>query len=496
MKKTMMAAAAVCCFFFSSVPSSASEIVKNYLYDYDDAPFTTIGSGFYEEIRLSAEEAARKPALAQALAGHAFDHGGMLEEEFLDYCDIIREIRGNMGDEMTASVEYTVLPQRDDDIVFSYIGYYYGYSGGAHGYYSYTGLNFDPRTGNMLELTDICSDPEQLRTVLEQSLLEKYPDGSFALSGASLASYGVSEGETPYNWVMGPQGLTFFFNPYEIASYAEGVLYIQIRFEEYPDLFREDYSSKGSYAFTLHNWMDPEYDLDGDLIPDPITLGTDYDDNGEPCGITVCAGGSTCRLDDDLSYEMYPVLLHLEDGRNYLYLHELYDNDYRGIRVIDLNGTSPFLAGDFPGGQVISSDEETGGTVKNVLADPDAFSLASHFDLLSSYTAYRNYTIGADGMPVPLDDWYTIQAFWPLTVKKPLPASGVDPVTLEADGTSVTVPAGEQLTLLRTDGISQVDLALSSGGREIRIETDASVWPHTIGGEDENNFFEMTYYAG
>ena len=502
MKRVLVLAAAG--LFLLASPVLASGIVKCSLYDYIDEPYNLIGSGYYEEIRLFGEEAEEKPALAEALEKNAAEHGKTMEFEFRDYCAGIREMRetaeedsaDSMTDSVTASLEYRVLPQRDDDIVFSYVGNYSSYSGGAHGYYSYTGVNYDPQTGKLLELTDVFSDPDQLQTILEKQLLEKYPDSSFAANGGSLDAYGTGAEDTPYNFVLGPQGAIFFFNPYEIASYAEGLLMAQIRYADHPDLFLKDFTAKGSYAFAIPTWVEIEYDLDGDGTAETLYYGTQEDEYGQIISATVTAGGQTCTLDGDYSYGSFPVVMHTAQGKNYLYLNELYDDDMRGIRIVDLNAETPFLAGAFSGGPGAPDDARTEGMVTTFPSDPEAFPLLSRFDLLGTYSGERIYSVGEDGMPESQEVYYSVRHSAPLTVIKDLPALGLDPGTLEPDGSSVTVPAGEVLTIFRTDGDSAADLTRASGGSPVRIELDTSGWPHTINGEDENDFFEMIFYAG
>lgn len=500
-KIPVLAAAGIILFAF---PALASGIITNSLYDYIEEPYTTIGSGYYEEILLFGEDAQERAALAEGLEKHAAEHGESLEAEFSQYCDGIREMReyaenddaDSITDSVTASLEYDVLPQRDDAKVFSYVGHYYSYSGGVHGYYSYSGVSFDPQTGELLQLTDVFSDPDLLQTVLEEQLLAKYPDGSFAENGGSLDGYGTGEEDVPYNWVLGPQGAVFFFNPYEIASYAEGLHFTEIRYAEHPELFLKDYTAEGSYAFAIPTWVEIEYDLDGDGLPEKLLYGTELDEYGQVMSAKVTINDQTCSLDGDYSYGSFPVIMHTAQGKNYLYLYENYVDDMRGIRIVDLNGETPFLAGSFSGGPGAPEDAHTEGMARMFLSDPDAFTLLTRFDLLGTYSGWRTYAVGEDGMPVSSEAYYSVPESMPLTVKKDLPAQSLDPGTLEPDGSYVTILPGEQLTIFRTDGVSAVDLTRSSDGTPVRIELDVSAWPHTINQEDEEDFFEMIFYAG
>ena len=44
-------------------------------------------------------------------------------------------------------------------------------------------------------------------------------------------------------WSLDPRGISFYFNPYLIGSYAEGIFTTTIFFSERPDLFAKNVSS-------------------------------------------------------------------------------------------------------------------------------------------------------------------------------------------------------------------------------------------------------------
>ena len=116
------------------------------------------------------------------------------------------------------------------------------------------------------------------------------------------------------NWTLDPQGLTFYFNPYEIASYAEGLLTATILFKERPDLFQ------GPYRQPAAAYAQP--------FPAYYPLTTSLRDNGERDVISVyeakgsvhvMLNGTDNAFPVDLA-DLQPVLIHMEDGRNYLYI--------------------------------------------------------------------------------------------------------------------------------------------------------------------------------
>ena len=61
---------------------------------------------------------------------------------------------------------------------------------------------------------------------------------------------------------------------------------------------------------------------------------------------------------------------------------------------------------------------------------------------------------------------------------------------------NITVPAGTEFTLSRSDGTNYVDAVLADG-RLCRLEMDnGGSWPQTIGGEEIENLFDGLRFAG
>ena len=80
-----------------------------------------------------------------------------------------------------------------------------------------------------------------------------------------------------------------------------------------------------------------------------------------------------------------------------------------------------------------------------------------------------------------------------LTAKEEVPCEEVD-----RDGKvigSASIPAGEEVTLFRTDGDSLVDLA-TKDGRLMRVKVSAEHFPQTIDGKDAMELFDGIIFAG
>ena len=106
------------------------------------------------------------------------------------------------------------------------------YSGGAHGNYGSTGVNFDAQTGKLLELSDILTDEEGFQKKAEEELIRKlsdtYQDGLFDGYEDTIRQMW----ESGPNWYLDGAGITFIFQPYLIGPYAMGEAYVTLSYKD------------------------------------------------------------------------------------------------------------------------------------------------------------------------------------------------------------------------------------------------------------------------
>ncbi len=99
------------------------------------------------------------------------------------------------------------------------------FMGGAHGYTGRYGHTFDIRTGQELTLADLADNYDAFLS----AAVEQLKDISY---GAEYAAYGLNEGYEDQlaglfregNWYFNDEGLVLIANPYELASYAAGLI--------------------------------------------------------------------------------------------------------------------------------------------------------------------------------------------------------------------------------------------------------------------------------
>ena len=113
--------------------------------------------------------------------------------------------------------------------------------GGAHGSYSTNYLNFDPNTGHIIRLNDvfISGYKEELTKLLLNKLMKDV--GVANLEELQEKAYLQWTDMYPTeNFFMGKDGVTFFYNIYEIAPYSSGTTTITLSYEELKSLIKEN----------------------------------------------------------------------------------------------------------------------------------------------------------------------------------------------------------------------------------------------------------------
>ena len=229
------------------------------------------------------------------------------------------------------SYEFDVEMRRADTVAVSFLQQEYTGSSGVHGMYAWEGVNLDPLTGETITLSAVVKDKDALVKAVCQQLRQDYPQSNFDGLESRLQEDALAD---KLNWTLDPRGLTFYFNPYEIASYAEGLLMATILFREQPELFNIAYQqTAAAYAQPFSAYY-------------PLT--TSLNDNGRRDVIEVVHmdGAVRVRLNgQDTAIpaaltDLQPVLIHMEDGRNYLYIDGKGKDSVRQTLVVQLGAKS------------------------------------------------------------------------------------------------------------------------------------------------------------
>lgn len=97
----------------------------------------------------------------------------------------------------------------------------YRFTGGAHGNSEIRVLNIDQKTGELLTLSDIFSDIDQLKAVNHDCFTEKYAHDTAFMGGLFIEPDDLP---LPDNMSLESTGLHVYYNQYEIAPYYYGII--------------------------------------------------------------------------------------------------------------------------------------------------------------------------------------------------------------------------------------------------------------------------------
>ena len=115
----------------------------------------------------------------------------------------------------------------------------YEYTGGAHGNRYLLIQNYDLETGDMVNEQDLFIDDyyEPLKTLLLNALIAQ-TDNAESKRDLRRMGYSVADVVPNENFYVTQEGITYVYNPYEIAPYAMGCIEIFLPWETVRPLIR------------------------------------------------------------------------------------------------------------------------------------------------------------------------------------------------------------------------------------------------------------------
>ena len=190
---------------------------------------------------LGNEYAGKAPraAVMQYKVAYAKGYKNDVEQFYLE------DVKNNPGDELnhawynySKNIRSKVMFNKDGVLVYKVDTY--EYTGGAHGNQTSLFLNFDLLTGKKIHLKDLFKDGyEQELTRLLLAELEKQNKVTTE-SELEDIGYFITEPLSPTeNFYLNEDGLSFFYNVYEIAPYVMGTTEIKVPFSAIESLLKE-----------------------------------------------------------------------------------------------------------------------------------------------------------------------------------------------------------------------------------------------------------------
>ena len=344
--------------------------------------------------------AAALEAYTNSMCQEAYRVQGELREDALrDYQE--RKESGYGDSFMGYSWETDLLVKRADTLVLSFVEKNWTYLGGAHGQQTFKGVNFDTSTGERLSLHQVFPDPEMLVDAIIAHLRVENKPGTFNDNMESVVADGVIHDKI--SWTLGPRGATFYFNPYDIAAYAAGMITVTISFDEHRDLFEPKYKlGPASYCEEI-----PSYELTDVVLQDDgsgmrTALGV-YPDSDK---LTISLGSKKYEEHFFGGGDIHSVFVHTGAGNNYLYVDYGYASPQMGtgrqMEVFALDGGTPVFRGTFPYSFQRTIDLTNTGEHwigQWIMTDPYEFNIDEINISANGQSKTHTVQIGSEGVP-------------------------------------------------------------------------------------------------
>ncbi len=466
---------------------------------------------------LSDEEAAAYPELNQALTLEYDTLKKNTQEDLNNLKESAEEMVEYMqgDDNMQLIAEYAPYVLRADENVVSYEQFYDDYYGGTHGYHSYAGFTFDTKTGKKLDLYDVITGEESVKAGIIQELKNKY-----------ASEDGLVENNTPEEdadaffeyvdskdqsgavaWSLSADRLNIYYNPYNIGSWALGIVSVSLPFEKYPDAVKEEYKMGTSdYAVKIGIYADYSADIYNDGSFSDVSVypdGTDdYANSALRIQIQDENGQVTSRVFDDMYYFTMEAYYVKTGNRHFLHVFTHSENDWTADNVYEITNGQIRDLGYVEGTPALiryeyNYNEDSLFTNSEDVAaynDPGALYLEKTMNAFSTYSGSRHYHVGSSGLLESNDPYVAGPAEIVVTVKKALTVKKTDASGRE-NGKTEVIPVGTKLYFYITDNESYV-IFRYDGDQYGKVSMYNSDWPQKINGEELESVLDGLIFAG
>lgn len=466
---------------------------------------------------LSDEEATAYPELNQALTLEYDTLKKNTQEDLNNLKESAEEMVEYMqgDDNMQLIAEYAPYVLRADENVVSYEQFYDDYYGGAHGYHSYAGFTFDTKTGKKLDLYDVITGEESVKAGIIQELKNKY-----------ASEDGLVENNTPEEdadtffeyvdskdqsgavaWSLGADRLNIYYNPYNIGSWALGIVSVSLPFEKYPDAVKEEYKMGPSdYSVKIGIYADYSADIYNDGSFSDVSVypdGTDdYANSALRIQIQDENGQVTSRVFDDMYYFTMEAYYVKTGNRHFLHVFTHSENDWTADNVYEITNGQIRDLGYVEGTPALiryeyNYNEDSLFTNSEDVAaynDPGALYLEKTMNAFSTYSGRRHYHVGSSGLLESSDPYVAGPAEIVVTVKKALTVKKTDASGRE-NGKTEVIPVGTKLYFYMTDNESYV-IFRYDGDQYGKVSMYNSDWPQKINGEELESVLDGLIFAG
>ncbi|MBP5305050.1 MAG: DUF3298 domain-containing protein, partial [Lachnospiraceae bacterium] len=455
-------------------------VARSSEYYYDEETYNILAYAKYNNISLLAgsdtypELAASLDEMSSGIKARTLGEFEMLKSSVESDKDSEEGLLMNYFTEESTNIV------RADDKAVSIVDVVSSYTGGAHenlGIYTY---NYDTQTGKQLSLKDVIKDEEGfLKLIIDQA--KKNADEGIVDPEEYIRKAYNEEGYW-LSWVLSYTGIDVYFAPYEIASYAAGVITASVTFKDNPEIFNDAYTKVPEYyEVALSGLGKVLADTNGDGAPEELTVWKIQSDEADDLYKLVVYVGEKLIVDDEefLNFDYNCIFAHNSNG-DYIIIDGQSYNDCHTTRVYDI--ASGKMTDELLGtGLVRYGTYDDYPFCYEVAGNPEKKELFTRLEALGTYDAFRNYSL-EDGKLKPETEYYYYDD-GAVTLRN---AVGLTLDVCDKDGNvtgETDVKPGEYFTYLYTDNATFMMCSLSDG-TIVKLDMDISEYPQQVEGQD------------
>jgi len=297
-----------------TVLSLNKEYISHYEW-YEDYPEMLVRSE-YTDVTLDKSMEKKYPLLAKSLTETSVMRKRTMEEEKDNF--IVTATAEFLNDSKAFSTYISTLDvqvRRADSVAVSIVEDY-----NSETERSFNCLNYDTERGKLLAISDVVTDISKIPATVEKVIMshigEDETDGDTA-----VIEYFKNTPEDSITWTLDYNGVTFYFNPGDIAPTNFGVQVVIVTYAEYPDLFNEKYTIVPDEYIVSMPVSAPFYtDITGDKKAEELTVSGNYDQDGRYYYTLRINSQSSNYEVDWFAYDLNPYYVKTADGGSYLYV--------------------------------------------------------------------------------------------------------------------------------------------------------------------------------
>ena len=155
-----------------------------------------------------------------------------IEEAIGEFQSAFKELKDEFPDspDWEATIDGEVSNEKKDLICIRINSYMF--TGGAHGYGATSFLNFDAKSGKLLEHSDLFKDRKGFMALAEKEFRKQENISAASNINSSGFMFENDKFHLPENIGFTDSHIVLHYNQYEIASYAEGPKILELPLEE------------------------------------------------------------------------------------------------------------------------------------------------------------------------------------------------------------------------------------------------------------------------